>query len=164
MAWMLVALVGCASQKPAVGEVAATPSESLSTQSVAPVGFNKFLGIFTPYRITIQQGNFVSEEMASQLKEGMSREQVRFVLGTALLTDMFHSDRWDYIFRLQKPSGELITSRVTVYFTNSLVSKIERGELPNEKDYLIRITNAAITERIGHVDSAPEKSKSKSGN
>jgi len=118
-------------------------TENLSAQTVAPVGFKKFMGIFTPYRITIQQGNFVSQEMADQVKEGMTREQVRFILGTALLTDMFHADRWDYIFRLLKPSGELITSRVTVYFDQSLVSKIERGNLPNEQEYLARITSAA---------------------
>ncbi len=119
-------------------------TENLSTKTVAPVGFKKFMGIFTPYRITIQQGNFVSQEMADQVKEGMTREQVRFLLGTALLTDMFHADRWDYIFRLLKPSGELITSRVTVYFEKSLVAKIERGNLPDEQEYLTRITNAAI--------------------
>jgi outer membrane protein assembly factor BamE len=118
--------------------------ENLSTKTVAPVGFAKFLGIFTPYRITIQQGNFVSKEMIAQVKEGMTREQVRFLLGTALLTDMFHSDRWDYIFRLLKPNGESITSRVTVYFHQSLVSRIERGDLPSEREYLARITDAAV--------------------
>ena len=49
----------------------------------------------TPYRIEIQQGNFVSQEMVSQLKPGMSKDQVRFVLGTPLITDSFHADRWD---------------------------------------------------------------------
>ena len=114
--------------------------ESLSATTVAPAGFQKFMGIFTPYRITIQQGNFVSQEMADQVKEGMTREQVRFILGTALLTDIFHADRWDYLFRLLKPSGELITSRVTIYFKQGLVSKIDRGNLPNEQEYLARIT------------------------
>ena len=54
-----------------------------------------------PYRIEIQQGNFVSQEMVSQLKLGMSKDQVRFVLGTPLITDSFHADRWDYVFRRQ---------------------------------------------------------------
>jgi outer membrane protein assembly factor BamE len=157
---MLIALAGCIGTKQTAQQTTSdTPasanqitsksasgsaSENLSAQTVAPAGFEKFLGIFTPYRITIQQGNFVSREMADQVKEGMTREQVRFILGTPLLTDMFHADRWDYIFRLLKPSGELITSRVTVYFHQSLVSKIERGDLPDEKEYLSRITSAAI--------------------
>ncbi|WP_243405269.1 outer membrane protein assembly factor BamE [Solimicrobium silvestre] len=183
---MFVLISGCASQNPPVQDssiaasqttapatpAAAAPvatsgsSESsdpdhLSTKTVAPVGFEKFMGIFTPYRITIQQGNFVSQEMVAQVKEGMTREQVRFLLGTALLTDMFHADRWDYIFRLLKPSGELITSRVTVTFSKSLVSKIERGELPNEQEYLTRITNAAIVDTIEHTDRKADKPKPK---
>lgn len=140
---------------------AATAEPDLSTKTTAPEGFDKFLGIFTPYRITIQQGNFVSKEMADQVKVGMTREQVRFLLGTALITDMFHADRWDYIFRLLKPSGEMTTSRVTVFFEKSLVAKIERGELPNEQDYLKRITDAAIKNGIEHVDRTGDKPKPK---
>jgi outer membrane protein assembly factor BamE len=147
-------------EAPAMTPVVATP-EDLSTKTVAPEGFDKFLGIFTPYRITIQQGNFVSKEMADQVKLGMTREQVRFLLGTALITDMFHADRWDYIFRLLKPSGELTTSRVTVFFQRNLVVKMERGELPNEQEYLTRITNAAIVDAIEHVDSKAAKPKPK---
>ena len=135
--------------------------QNLSTKTVVPEGFEKFLGIFTPYRITIQQGNFVSKEMADQVKLGMTREQVRFLLGTALITDMFHADRWDYMFRLLKPSGELTTSRVTVFFERSLVAKIERGELPNEQEYLKRITDAAIANSIEHVDRKSDKPKPK---
>ena len=52
----------------------------------------------TPYKIEIQQGNFVSQDMVSQLKPGMTKEQVRFVLGTPLVTDIFHPDRWDYLY------------------------------------------------------------------
>lgn len=142
-------------------QATASQPTDLSTKTVVPVGFDKFLGIFTPYRITIQQGNFVSQEMAAQVKEGMTREQVRFLLGTALLTDMFHADRWDYVFRLLKPSGELTTSRVTVFFKKSLVAKIERGELPNEQEYLTRITNAAIVDTIEHTEIKSTKPKPK---
>lgn len=145
---------------PTITPVIATP-ENLSTKTVAPEGFEKFLGIFTPYRITIQQGNFVSKEMADQVKLGMTREQVRFLLGTALITDMFHADRWDYIFRLLKPNGELTTSRVTVFFQKNLVVKMERGELPNEQEYLTRITDAAIVNAIEHVDRKTDKPKPK---
>ena len=59
----------------------------------------------TPYRIDIQQGNFVSQEMVAQLKPGMSKDQVRFVLGTPLLADIFHGDRWDYVYWRQAPGG-----------------------------------------------------------
>ncbi len=58
----------------------------------------RFAQRITPYRITIVQGNFVSQEAASQMKVGMTRDQVKLLLGTPLLADMFHADRWDYIF------------------------------------------------------------------
>ena len=60
----------------------------------------------TPYRIDIQQGNFVSQDMVAQLKPGMSKEQVRLALGTPLLTDIFHADRWDYVYWRERPRRE----------------------------------------------------------
>lgn len=111
--------------------------------ATGPTGWRRLLGMFSPYRIDIQQGNFVSREMVAQLKEGMTREQVRFVLGTPLLTDIFHAERWDYAFRLQKGSGEVITSRVVVFFRDDRLAKIEGGELPTEAEYLAFIAGSA---------------------
>jgi outer membrane protein assembly factor BamE len=105
----------------------------------------RFLGIFSPYRVDIQQGNFVSREMVAQVREnmkskdGMTQEQVRFVMGTPLIMDIFHNDRWDYVFRLEKNNGDIITSDVTVYFENNRLKRLEGGDLPNEKDYLALI-------------------------
>ncbi|TXI94023.1 MAG: outer membrane protein assembly factor BamE [Burkholderiaceae bacterium] len=130
------------------------------TKIIKPSGISQFFGFISPYRITVQQGNFVSEEMASQLKEGMTREQVRFILGTALLTDMFHEDRWDYPFRLQKPNGEVITSKLAIHFKNNTVEKFERGPLPTEKEYLAQITTAAIATRNENMTpTEPQKKK-----
>lgn len=77
--------------------------------------------------------------MLAQLKEGMTQDQVRFVLGTPLLTDIFHTDRWDYIFRLQKGTGEVLASRVTVFFKENRLQRFEGGNLPNEQDFLTLI-------------------------
>ncbi|MCU6434689.1 outer membrane protein assembly factor BamE [Undibacterium sp. Jales W-56] len=134
---------------------------STDAQVVTRSGVSKFLGYISPYRITIQQGNFVSQEMMSQLKVGMTREQVRFLLGTALLTDMFHEDRWDYPFRLQKPNGDLITSRVAVFFKNNTVQRFEGGNLPTEKDYLAHITTSAIGVRAESSILTTDKDKKK---
>jgi outer membrane protein assembly factor BamE len=54
----------------------------------------------------VRQGNFVTQEMVAQLKPGLSREQVRFILGSPLVADMFHADRWDYVYRYQQGHGE----------------------------------------------------------
>ena len=139
-----ILLTACASNAPVAPGTAVIQSENSDTQVTAPTGLNKFWSYITPYKITVQQGNFVSQEMVSQLKEGMTREQVRFLLGTALLTDMFHEDRWDYPFRLLKPNGELITSRLSVTFKNNTVAHFEGGKLPSEREYLARITESAI--------------------
>ena len=68
------------------------------------------------YRIEIQQGNYITQEMVAQLKNGMTREQVRFVLGTPLVTDIFHSERWDYVFYRERSSGEFEQRKFTVFF------------------------------------------------
>lgn len=123
---------------------AATPAKSGAATGVQTSRTNRFLGIFRPYRPDIQQGNFVSQEMVAQLKPGMTQDQVVFLLGTPLLNDMFHAERWDYAFRLQKGNGEITTSRVTVFFKDKLVSSFEGGgDLPTEKDYLERIADKA---------------------
>ena len=69
----------------------------------------------------------------------MTPEQVRFVLGTPLLTDLFHETRWDYLFRIRKGDGEITSSRVVVFFKEGRVSQFEGGDLPEENDYLLRI-------------------------
>lgn len=103
----------------------------------------KFMWFFSPYRPSIQQGNFISEEMVRQLKVGMTREQVRFILGTPLLMDIFHADRWDYPFRLARGNGEVIESAVVVHFKNGTVERFEGGNLPTEKEYIALIANPA---------------------
>jgi len=73
--------------------------------------------IVTEYRIDVQQGNVLNQEMVSQLKPGQTREQVRFILGTPMLTDMFHANRWDYVYRLQDGRTNAVeTRRLTVFF------------------------------------------------
>jgi len=91
---------------------------------------------FKPYRIDVRQGNFVTQEMVSQLKSGMTRDQVRFVLGTPLVTDVFHSDRWDYIYRFQPGKGSLQERRLTVIFEDGKLARLEgdvrAGEAPSQ--------------------------------
>lgn len=78
----------------------------------------------SPYRIDVRQGNYVSQEMVSQLKPGMTKDQVRFVLGTPLLSDVFHVDRWDYVYRFQPGIGELQQRRLTVFFEGNKLARI----------------------------------------
>ena len=100
-------------------------------------GCGSFVNPFSAYRMEIQQGNYVSQEMVDQLKPGMTRDQVRFVLGTPLLTDIFHDNRWDYVYRRQRAnSREVEERRLSVFFAGDRLSRVEgdvvAGELPTD--------------------------------
>jgi outer membrane protein assembly factor BamE len=68
------------------------------------------------YKIDVQQGNIITQEMVDKLKPGMGRSQVRFVLGTALIDDVFHKDRWDYVYRLLQHGNLVEEYKLTVFF------------------------------------------------
>ena len=82
----------------------------------------------TPYRIDIQQGNFISQEMVAQLKPGMSKEQVRLALGTPLLIDIFHADRWDYLYWRERPGAKRESRKLTVFFEDGKLTRLD-GDL-----------------------------------
>jgi outer membrane protein assembly factor BamE len=78
------------------------------------------------YRVDVPQGNVVTQEMVDLLKPGMTPSQVRFVLGTPLVTDPFHAERWDYYYSLRKGNAtEPETRRLTVYFKNEQLLRVE---------------------------------------
>ncbi len=91
-------------------------------------------GFLEPYRISIPQGNYVNQQMLDQVREGMSRDQVKLALGSPLLTDAFHPERWDYIFRFQYANGETQLRRVTIRFQDDRVSAIKSDPLPARDD------------------------------
>ena len=78
-----------------------------------------------PYKIDIQQGNYVTQEMVAKLKPGMTRAQVRFALGSPLVVDIFRTNRWDYVYMFQK-AGQLTEQRqITVIFEGDKLARIE---------------------------------------
>jgi outer membrane protein assembly factor BamE len=88
---------------------------------------------FAPYRIDIRQGNYVDDAMLRQLQLGMTREQVRFALGSPLVADVFHSDRWDYLYRFQPGNGKKEKQRlISVFFSNDKLNRIESDTDPVE--------------------------------
>lgn len=91
-------------------------------------------GWFSPYRSDLPQGNYVTREMLDRVQDGMTREQVRAVLGTPLLEDIFRNDRWDYVFRYTHPSGRSELRGVTVFFEQDRVARIKADELPARDD------------------------------
>ena len=69
------------------------------------------------YKIDIQQGNVVTQDMIDQLRPGMTRRQVRFIMGNPLLTDTFHTNRWDYLYSIQPGGGQRLQERISVNFS-----------------------------------------------
>lgn len=89
--------------------------------------------VISPYRIDIQQGNVVTQEMVAKLKAGMTRSQVRFVLGSPLVVDMFHADRWDYIYLLQRQGKPDERRRLTVIFEDDKLLRVEGDVVLTDK-------------------------------
>lgn len=73
--------------------------------------------IVNEYKIDVQQGNVLTQEMVAQLRPGLTKDQVRFILGTPMLMDIFHAQRWDYVYRLKKGNtGEVEMRKFSVLF------------------------------------------------
>ena len=96
--------------------------------------------VITPYRVEIVQGNAVTREQAERVKPGMSRSQVRDALGSPLLADPFHAQRWDYVFVLRRPGTEPQQRSVVVLFEGDVVKSIDAPALPSEREFVAAIT------------------------
>jgi len=90
--------------------------------------FSQFL-VSCAYRPDVQQGNTFDKEQLSQLKLGMTPQQVTFVMGTALLKDPFHKNRWDYIYTFAKGRGKAERRLLTLYFKHDRLSKIDDSQV-----------------------------------
>lgn len=118
------------------------------------------VSVVKPYKIDVVQGNVVTREQLAVLRPGMPRAIVRDVLGTALLTSVFHSERWDYVFTLKRQGAEPQSRRVTVYFKNDVVDRIEADELPSEVEFVSTLRTPPITGPLPALE-ASEKSLEK---
>lgn len=103
----------------------------LASSLLAGCSFDSIVGVVDPYRIDVRQGNYVDQEMVSQLKRGMSRDQVRFVLGSPLVVDMFRKDRWDYVYRFKPGSGAAEQRVISVFFVDEQLHHVE-GDVVGE--------------------------------
>jgi outer membrane protein assembly factor BamE len=82
------------------------------------------------YRLQVDQGNIITQEKVNQLKPGMTREQVKFVMGSPLLTDTFNSDRWDYIYSLRDADGNTSQQRLSLIFADDKLARLNGTFMP----------------------------------
>jgi outer membrane protein assembly factor BamE len=102
------------------------------------------------------QGNVVTREQVAFLKLGMPRIQVRDVLGTSLLASVFHEDRWDYVFTLKSQASEPQTRKVTVFFKNDLLERIEADELPSESEFVATLKSKPKSGPLPALEASEE--------
>jgi len=86
------------------------------------------------YKIDVQQGNVVTQDMLAQLEPGMDRARVRYIMGTPLVVDVFHQDRWDYVYTEQKRGGDRLQRRVSLYFENDRLKRVAGDVKPARGD------------------------------
>jgi len=105
----------------------------------------------------IQQGNYISQEMVSKLKLGMSKDQVRFVLGTPLVTDIFHADRWDYVYYRDTQRGGREERKIAVVFENGKLARVLGDVLPAApREESAAVKDAAPPTSVAPKPVAPE--------
>lgn len=139
----LVALSGCSSTPGSNGRSALSSPETL-------------FGLLKPYRMEVVQGNVVTQEVMAQIQPGLGRTQVRDILGTPLLADIFHGDRWDYVFTIARQGIEPQRRRVSIFFKNDVVERFEADPLPSEREFVAAITREQKLKKV-EPDLTPEQ-------
>jgi outer membrane protein assembly factor BamE len=112
----------------------------------------------TPYRPDVVQGNFIAAEQVAQLKPGLSRLQVRNLLGTPLVSSIFHADRWDYVFSLRRGSdGQVRLYRYTVFFEGDALVKFEGDAMPSETEFVAQFSQQPKGRPVPSLQATPEQ-------
>ena len=124
---------------------------SVNTRSINPVNW------LTPYKVDVIQGNFVSREQVSQLRPGLTRDQVKGVMGTPLLVSLFHADRWDYVFTLQRQGVEKQSYKYTVFFSGDQLVKYEGDTMPSETDFIEKLDSKRKFGKVPVLEATEEQ-------
>jgi outer membrane protein assembly factor BamE len=117
------------------------------------------LHAITPYKVEVVQGNFVSKEQVEALKPGMSRQQVREILGTSLLTDVFHSDRWDYVFTIRRQGVEPQQRRLTLYFKGESLDRFAGDPMPSEEEFVATLDSRKRSGKTPTLEASEDQLK-----
>ena len=137
----------------ACGVLASCSSGTMSSSSVNPVNW------ITPYKVDVIQGNFVSREQVEQLQAGMTRDQVKAVLGTPLLTSLFHADRWDYVFTLKRQGVEPQAFKYTVFFKGDQLERFSGDSMPSEAEFISTLSNKRQLGKVPVLQATEEQLK-----
>lgn len=112
-----------------------------------------------PYVPEVVQGNFVSKEQRQALRPGMPRAQVRDILGTPLIASLFHADRWDYAFSIQRQGVAPQNFRLTVYFKGDVLEQVDSDVLPSESEFAGRLVGPKTVVKVPNLQASEEALK-----
>jgi outer membrane protein assembly factor BamE len=118
---------------------------------VAGLGVSACSSWVTPYRSEVVQGNFVSREQVQALRIGMPRQAVRDILGTPLVTSLFHADRWDYAFTIRRQGAEPQQRHLSVFFINGVLDRMEGDPLPTEAEFAAKVDTSRPAPRTPNL-------------
>lgn len=113
--------------------------------------------VVTPYKVEVVQGNVVSKEQVAALRPGMTRVQVRDILGSALITDVFHRERWDYVFSIRRDGKQAQPRRLAVFFRGDALERWEGDEMPSEAEFVATLDNKRKGARVPQLEASEEK-------
>jgi outer membrane protein assembly factor BamE len=111
----------------------------------------------TPYRSDVVQGNFIASEQIAQLKAGLSRLQVRNLLGTPLVSSLFHADRWDYVFSFKRGAEAPRLYRYTVFFQGDALVRFEGDAMPSEAEFIAQLDARRKLGPVPPLQATPEQ-------
>ena len=114
---------------------------------------------FKPFVPEVVQGNFVSNEQRQALRPGMARAQVREILGTPLIASLFHDNRWDYAFSIQRQGVAAQNFRLTVYFKGDVLEQVDSDVLPSESDFAGRLVGPQAVGKLPALQASEEDLK-----
>lgn len=114
---------------------------------------------FKPFVPEVVQGNFVSNEQRQALRPGMARAQVREILGTPLIASLFHADRWDYAFSIQRQGVAAQNFRLTVYFKGDVLEQVDSDVLPSESEFAGRLVRPQSVGKLPPLQASEEELK-----
>jgi len=137
--------------------VAATAALLMTGCGTVDSASNRLVSAITPYKIEIVQGNFVSKEQVAALEKGMSRIQVREVLGTPLISNLFRGDRWDYVFTIKRPGVEPQSRRLSLFFEKDILVRFEGDEMPTEAEFVATLDTRTRIGRVPRLEATPSE-------
>ena len=115
------------------------------------------MSALTPYKVEVVQGNFVSREQVDALQPGMSRQQVREILGTPLVTSVFHADRWEYVFTIKRQGIQEQSRKLTVFFDDDRFARTEGDEMPSETEFVATLGKPYDGRKVPELQATEEQ-------